>query len=354
MCLDEEGSEVHDMYCDNQMKPADIETCNTQPCEFIWITGEWSECSVTCGEGYQRRLVSCSEVHAGIDNYEYDFNSSINCPGTPPEAAMPCFRLPCPAPHTWRVGIWGPCSASCGSGWQKRRVECISEEGDVTDKCPASSKPEQRKACVNPSCQLPTNCRGVQLQNSFFSDGEQSLNINGKALKIYCSDMNTDSPKEYISLLTGEEENFSEVFGYRLMDPTHCPSNLSKREDCPCRRDYTAAGLSAFTRVRVDLNKMTIITTDWKYAIIHEGQKVPFATAGDCYSAARCPQGRFRINLSGTGFKVSDETTWISQGNYAVADIHKSQDGSRVTGICGGYCGKCTPSSRSGLLVEVS
>lgn len=30
------------------------------------------------------------------------------------------------------------------------------------------------------------------------------------------------------------------------------------------------------------------------------------------------------------------------------------QDGSRVSGICGGYCGKCTPSSSPGLLVEVS
>lgn len=125
--------------------------------------------------------------------------------------------------------------------------------------------------------------------------------------------MNTDSPKEYITLITGEEENFSEVFGYRLpltlwlpmrvykyallryfvcfykihlyyiflffifsskkqhfflffvllsrlMDPTQCPSNLSRREDCQCRRDYTAAGLSTFTRVRMDLGTMTIIS----------------------------------------------------------------------------------------------
>lgn len=36
-------------------------------------------------------------------------------------------------------------------------------------------------------------------------------------------------------------------------------------------------------------------------------------------------QGRFRLNLSGTGFKVAENTQWISQGNYAVADIHKSQ-----------------------------
>lgn len=36
-------------------------------------------------------------------------------------------------------------------------------------------------------------------------------------------------------------------------------------------------------------------------------------------------QGQFKINLSGTGFKVADDTSWITHGNYAVADIHKSQ-----------------------------
>ncbi|KAK6319053.1 hypothetical protein J4Q44_G00102640 [Coregonus suidteri] len=66
------------------------------------------------------------------------------------------------------------------------------------------------------------------------------------------------------------------------------------------------------------------------------------------------PQGRFSINLSATGFQLAEETKWISKGNYAVADIHKSKDGSKVTGMCGGYLGKCTPSSSSGLLITVA
>ncbi|KAF2974627.1 hypothetical protein EK904_001494, partial [Melospiza melodia maxima] len=54
------------------------------------------------------------------------------------------------------------------------------------------------------------------------------------------------------------------------------------------------------------------------------GRAVPFATAGDCYSAARCPQGQFSINLAGTGLRLSSTVRWIAQGNYATADIHKS------------------------------
>ncbi|KAM4613394.1 A disintegrin and metalloproteinase with thrombospondin motifs 9-like [Polymixia lowei] len=267
---------------------------------------------------------------------------------------MACSLGPCPPPQEWRVGIWGPCSVSCGDGVMERTVQCLPADGQQINKCSLDVVPEARKSCSNPSCHLPASCRDVQNMNAVLPDGEHFLNIQGKALKVYCAGMQTERPREYITLTTGEGENFSEVFGFRLIDPTQCPANGSRREDCECRRDYTAAGLSTFSKVRLDLSKMHIITTDWQFAFTREGHRVPFATAGDCYSAARCPQGRFRINLSGTGFQVAEDTHWISQGNYAVADIHKSRDGSRVTGMCGGYCGKCTPSSGSGLPVTAA
>ncbi|KAI5093665.1 A disintegrin and metalloproteinase with thrombospondin motifs 9 [Silurus meridionalis] len=331
VCVDQGGDEVHDSHCLAQERPDHTETCNTQPCEFLWITGDWEECSVTCGQGYQRRRVSCSEVHFGNENYEYGHQGTPNCPGTPPESYQAC-RLPtCPPSHvySWRVGIWGPCSAGCAEGWMERMVQCYSEEGELSDSCDPGSEPESRRSCTNPDCELPLSCKDVQMQNGVGSDGEQLLSVQGKPRHIYCSDMHTESPKEYITLTTGEDENFSEVFAYRLMDPTQCPSNLIHREECQCRRDYTAAGLSTFTRVRLDLSKMTIITTDWKYSYTREGHKVPFATAGDCYSAARCPQGQFRLNLSGTGFQVAESTQWNSHGNYAVAEIHKSEPASQ-------------------------
>ena len=42
---------------------------------------------------------------------------------------------------------------------------------------------------------------------------------------------------------------------------------------------------------------------------------MPYGEAGDCYSLANCPQGRFSINLSGTGLRVADHSTWIGVGN---------------------------------------
>ncbi|MBN3323406.1 ATS9 metalloproteinase, partial [Atractosteus spatula] len=342
-CVDQAEEEAHDMHCGSQAKPLDIETCNTHPCEYIWITGEWSECSVSCGQGYQRRLVSCSEVHSGKDHYEYGYQSS-NCPGAPPASIQICHSVSCPAAQAWRVGNWGPCSATCGEGVAERTVRCLTDDGQISELCPLDTKPEERQTCHSPACKLPGSCSEVQRLNGLMEDGERYINIQGKAVKV---------PMEYITLVAGDAENFSEVFGFRLMNPTECPYNGSRREDCRCRRDYTAAGLTMFRKVRLDLNKMQIITTDWQFASTNEGHHVPFATAGDCYSAARCPQGRFSINLSGTGFHVAEDTKWVSQGNYPIADIHKSQDGSRVTGKCGGYCGKCTPSSGSVFHIKV-
>ncbi|KAE8298082.1 A disintegrin and metalloproteinase with thrombospondin motifs 9 [Larimichthys crocea] len=352
-CVDHNQQEAHEMYCVNQIRPPDIESCNTQACELIWITGEWTECSASCGQGYRQRLISCSEVHAENDSYEYNHQSLSNCPGTPPESYMPCNLDPCPPSQEWRAGIWGLCSASCGDGVMERTVQCVAVDGQESNRCSQDDMPEARKVCRNPSCHLPSSCQDVQSMNGPLPDSEHVLSIQGKAVKVYCAGMQTEAPQEYITLTTGEGENFSEIFGFRLNDPTQCPPNDSRREDCDCRRDYTAAGITTFSKVRLDLSKMNIITTDWQFAFTREGKNIPFGTAGDCYSAARCPQGRFRINLSGTGFKVAEETSWISQGNYAVADVQKSQGGSRVSGLCGGYCGKCTPSSGSSLPVTV-
>uniref|UniRef100_A0A452S7J2 ADAM metallopeptidase with thrombospondin type 1 motif 9 n=1 Tax=Ursus americanus TaxID=9643 RepID=A0A452S7J2_URSAM len=262
-----------------------------------------SQCSVTCGKGYKQRLVSCSEIYPGKENYEYSYQTTINCPGTQPPSVHPCYLRECPVSATWRVGNWG--SVMCGPGPHRLVAELL-------------------------------------FIGYFWS-----------VFQIFCAGMQSDHPKEYITLVHGDSENFSEVYGHRLHNPTECPYNGSRRDDCQCRKDYTAAGFSSFQKIRIDLTTMQIITTDLQFARTSDGHPVPFATAGDCYSAAKCPQGRFSINLYGTGLSLTESARWISQGNYAVSDIKKSRDGTRVIGKCGGYCGKCTPSSGTGLEVRI-
>lgn len=355
VCVAEDQSEVHSAHCDSDQRPPDRESCSLQPCEYVWITGEWSECSVTCGKGYRQRLVSCSEIYTGKENYEYSYQTTVNCPGTQPPSVQPCYLRDCPVSATWRVGNWGSCSVSCGVGVMHRSVQCLTNEDQPSHLCPTDLKPEEHKTCHNVyNCELPQNCKEVKRLNSASVDGEYFLIVRGKPLKVFCAGMHSDYPKEYVTLAHGDSENFSEVYGHRLHNPTECPYNGSRRDDCHCRKDYTAAGFSSFQKIRIDLTSMQIITTDLEFARTSEGHPVPFATAGDCYSAAKCPQGRFSINLYGTGLSLTESARWTSQGNYAVSDIKKSPDGTRVVGKCGGYCGKCTPSSGTGLEVRVS
>uniref|UniRef100_A0A8C7P5J4 ADAM metallopeptidase with thrombospondin type 1 motif, 3 n=1 Tax=Oncorhynchus mykiss TaxID=8022 RepID=A0A8C7P5J4_ONCMY len=71
---------VHSKYCSGE-KPESRRPCNRLPCPAHWRPGAWSECSVTCGEGVERRLVTC--------------RIGDQCNGERPEAHRPCKPGPC-------------------------------------------------------------------------------------------------------------------------------------------------------------------------------------------------------------------------------------------------------------------
>ncbi|CAH1254136.1 ADAMTS7 [Branchiostoma lanceolatum] len=73
-----------------------------------WVTGNWSECSQTCGHGMQERDVTCSVRHQCEHSKK-------------PLQQRPCFVRPC---ALWVTGGWSECSASCGGGLQRRQVQC--------------------------------------------------------------------------------------------------------------------------------------------------------------------------------------------------------------------------------------
>ncbi|CAL8249104.1 unnamed protein product [Merluccius merluccius] len=71
---------VHTKYCSGE-RPEGRRPCNRVPCPSLWRVGAWSECSVTCGEGTERRLVNC--------------RVGDHCTGERPEAMRPCRPGPC-------------------------------------------------------------------------------------------------------------------------------------------------------------------------------------------------------------------------------------------------------------------
>ncbi|KAJ7997853.1 hypothetical protein DPEC_G00216470 [Dallia pectoralis] len=353
LCMRAGLTPVQDDACDPSSRPAPHQPCSGSPCRYMWTTGEWSQCSATCGVSYQQRIVSCSLTPSSQNRHSYDGLSRPHCPEPHPSGSRQCFLNDCPQVAHWKIGSWSKCSQTCGAGVIERRVQCLTSKGQPSKHCSPAQRPESRAACQERECQALTSCRDVQAKQGLRLDGEYYLKVMSRILQIYCAEMQTDFPKEYVTLRSGHSDNYSEVYGYRLLNPFECPFNGSRRQDCDCRNDYSAAGYTLFQKIRVDIRSLRIMTTDLRFAQTPLGHPVPFATAGDCYSATKCPQGQFSINLTGTGFRVAEATKWTSQGNYVSVKVHRSEDGARIYGRCGGFCGKCIPQPHNGLLVQV-
>lgn len=129
-CVRYDGVEVHDMYCDALTRPEPVhDFCigrECQPrynplmclfpvlinqnirlkpmCSSRWEASSWSECSRTCGEGFQFRQVRCWKMLSpGLDSSVY----SDLC--TMADLERPMERRACKSPACgpqWEVAEW--------------------------------------------------------------------------------------------------------------------------------------------------------------------------------------------------------------------------------------------------------
>uniref|UniRef100_A0A8D0G7I3 ADAM metallopeptidase with thrombospondin type 1 motif 8 n=1 Tax=Sphenodon punctatus TaxID=8508 RepID=A0A8D0G7I3_SPHPU len=108
-----------------------------------WVMGDWSECSKTCGSGWQRRTVECRDVEG---------QASTTCDkALKPEDIKPCGDLPCPI---WRIGLWSPCSRTCGEGARTRSASCIDYTGKIiaSEKCGSPQPLAATATCMLQEC----------------------------------------------------------------------------------------------------------------------------------------------------------------------------------------------------------
>ncbi|XP_044162017.1 A disintegrin and metalloproteinase with thrombospondin motifs 13 [Bufo gargarizans] len=83
---------VADNECQHLPHPQEQEPCNRQPCPPRWRVLEVSPCSAACGYGISKQKVSCMETAAGAEN-EVDATS---CPSQErPLSVIPCFIASC-------------------------------------------------------------------------------------------------------------------------------------------------------------------------------------------------------------------------------------------------------------------
>ncbi|KAK7095028.1 hypothetical protein V1264_006491 [Littorina saxatilis] len=146
------GAQVDDHLCDLRQKPAMTgSACNNQACPPRWRTGQFGQCSKTCGGGQQTRAVDCVQARGGRE----EVVAVGSCPANSrPSATQRCNINPCPA--IWVSGDWSACSLTCGKGVHTRSVQCVKDDGSrqkVADsQCPSDSKPAPTEACINAVC----------------------------------------------------------------------------------------------------------------------------------------------------------------------------------------------------------
>ena len=102
------------------------------------------------------------------------------------------------------------------------------------------------------------SCLDIRQGDKTSMDGEYQMMLGGKNVSIYCHQMNTTWPKEFLTLPTGEEENYSEMYGMRLKAADTCPNNGS-RENCPCVEDESPrVGMTAWKKINLNVTSLSI------------------------------------------------------------------------------------------------
>ena len=160
----------------------------TSTVNTIWTVGPWSVCqpintSITCGEGYQTRNVSCK---------------SGDCPiAQKPEDRQSCDLGQC---AQWIAGEWSACTAPCGGGTQTRTFTCSN--GNMCYEQGLSTGPTVQ-TCNTQPCPLST----TQSYKGFLgcADGPGfSTAPGGMPSWSLPPQVSVESPQQCLSQYTGQ------------------------------------------------------------------------------------------------------------------------------------------------------
>ncbi|XP_063385966.1 thrombospondin type-1 domain-containing protein 4-like [Cydia fagiglandana] len=117
---------------------------------FIWKILSYSQCSRTCGGGFQVGKFRCVEASSTGDREV----APVHCTGSSPASRRRrCGNVSCPP--RWRAAAWSSCPA-CGPATRTRIVGCVQDHSrgitKISDqKCP-SPKPSTTEPCDIPDC----------------------------------------------------------------------------------------------------------------------------------------------------------------------------------------------------------
>ncbi|MBN3299415.1 ATS18 metalloproteinase, partial [Amia calva] len=187
LCLQDHRTQVNFSFCNPQTKPLiGSSICNTKPCPAYWSTGEWGECSRTCGTGQKTRPIRCLRK---VTYQREELVVHSLCPVVTPAQIEPCNIQACQP--EWSTAAWTQCSKTCGRGLKKRSVYCRSTDPSAKpviladSMCKLHQKPKSQETCVLRRC--PKNDR-LQWVTSVWSECSTSCGLGTQKRELRCSE----------------------------------------------------------------------------------------------------------------------------------------------------------------------
>ncbi|CAL8069311.1 unnamed protein product [Orchesella dallaii] len=149
----QQPEDAQHFFCDESRRPAEERECfSDRSCgEPVWFTGDWGECSVSCGNGIRTRQVLCVLFTRG----KFKVGSESLCEAdAKPDDKEVCESLS-QCPPRWFSTEWSECSALCGGGIQKRSVSCRASNWTLSSSlCSDKERPNERRSCNEQKCTL--------------------------------------------------------------------------------------------------------------------------------------------------------------------------------------------------------
>ncbi|XP_066144477.1 A disintegrin and metalloproteinase with thrombospondin motifs 9 isoform X2 [Euwallacea fornicatus] len=174
------GGRIYESYvCDQRTKPPSTKKCNEHACGRWSATETFHPCSVSCGEGVEKRRYVCKK----FDSEEILDQQYCRGTRTPREESRKCFKecnrqLPVYSPYDkerynynvvtdnsvydryaryktfqWIAGDWTSCSQNCEGGTSTQNFHCRNELGDENQKmCDPLLKPQNVIRCNEQPC----------------------------------------------------------------------------------------------------------------------------------------------------------------------------------------------------------
>lgn len=203
-CVREHNQQVVlDKRCSHHDKPhPQTIRCSTKPCPAEWVAGEWSECSVTCGEGIQKRELMCKQEISPTLTMKVLEGACLTPPVLP--RTQKCVLPPClhhtsqspqqqeePRKSRWQAGQWGKCSVTCGEGIHTRSVKCLGPGNGDSDDCPQDEKPAHEEICDMGPC--ATSFSGSWFFTEWTQHCSEDCGTGVQTRKLHCSGPGVES-----------------------------------------------------------------------------------------------------------------------------------------------------------------